>query len=335
MRTLLARGAAAAACAPLGSELARAAHHVAILNVSYDATQELYAEYNGAFERYWRATTGQTAKILQSHGGSGTQAEAEINGLPGDVVTLALAADIDAIATRGKLLPLNWQTRLPDNSAPYTSTIVFLVRRGNPKGLRDWGDLAKPGIKVITPNPKTSGGARWNFLAAWAWALRQPGGSEASAKAFVRRLYHQVPILDTGSRGATTTFAERGFGDVLIAWESEAYLAVRKLRLQKLDMVVPSASILCEPSVAWVDQVVLRRGTRALAQAYLRYLYAKEGQEIAARHYFRPRDPEVLARYARRFPKLALATIAEFGGWTQAQKKFFANGAVFDQITGA
>ncbi|MGH8227627.1 MAG: sulfate ABC transporter substrate-binding protein, partial [Steroidobacteraceae bacterium] len=196
-------------------------------------------------------------------------------------------------------------------------------------------DLAKPGIKVITPNPKTSGGARWNFLAAWAWALRQPGGSEASAKAFVRRLYHQVPILDTGSRGATTTFAERGFGDVLIAWESEAYLAVRKLRLQKLDMVVPSASILCEPSVAWVDQVVLRRGTRALAQAYLRYLYAKEGQEIAARHYFRPRDPEVLARYARRFPKLALATIAEFGGWTQAQKKFFANGAVFDQITGA
>ncbi|HYK25373.1 MAG TPA: sulfate ABC transporter substrate-binding protein, partial [Steroidobacteraceae bacterium] len=248
--------------------------------------------------------------------------------------TLALAADIDAIATKGKLLPLNWQSRLPENSAPYTSTIVFLVRKGNPKGIRDWGDLVRPGVAVITPNPRTSGGARWNYLAAWAWAHHQPGGSDATAKAFLTKLYKQVPILDTGARGATTTFAQRGIGDVLLAWENEAFLALRELGAGQFQIVVPSVSILAEPCVAVVDEVVLRHGTRELAQAYLGYLYSKEGQEIIARHYFRPRDPDVAAQYAKQFPRLLLATVADFGGWTRVQKEHFGDGGIFDQITG-
>ncbi len=331
----LAVGAAAAAVgAPLGAKLAQAAQRVTLLNVSYDPTRELYNEYNPAFTRYWRTQTGQIVNILQSHGGSGTQAQSEINGLPGDVVTLALAADIDAIATQGRLLPLNWQSRLPDNSAPYTSTIVFLVRRGNPKGVRDWGDLTKRGVSVVTPNPKTSGGARWNYLAAWAWALRQPGGSNATAREFVRRLYKQVPILDTGARGATTTFSQRGIGDVLLAWENEAFLAIREVGADKLQIVVPTVSILAEPCVAWVDEVVLRHGTRAVAEAYLQHLYSSEGQEIIARHYYRPRDAQVAARYARQFPQLTLVTIADFGGWAKAQKEHFSEGGIFDQMTG-
>jgi sulfate/thiosulfate transport system substrate-binding protein len=273
-------------------------------------------------------------EIKQSHGGSGSQARSVIGGLAADVVTLGLAGDIDAIAARGRLLPLNWQTRLPNNSAPYTSTIVFVVRRGNPKGIRDWGDLAKPGLAVITPNPKTSGGARWNYLAAWAWARAQPGGSDATAKEFVRKLYKNVPKLDTGARAASTTFVQQGIGDVLLAWENEAYLAVREIGADKLQIVVPSISILAEPSVAVVDKVVLKRGTREIAQAYLNYLYSKEGQEIIARHFYRPRDAEVAAKYASQFPKLRLVTIADFGGWPRAQQEHFADGGSFDQITG-
>ncbi len=308
------------------------AAQVSLLNVSYDPTRELYTEYNAAFARYWKAKTGQDVRINQSHGGSGKQARSVIDGLSADVVTLGLAADIDAIATQGKLLPLNWASRLPDNSSPYTSTIVFLVRKGNPKGIRDWGDLVRPGLGVITPNPKTSGGARWNYLAAWAWALRQPGGNATTAKEFVRKLYKNVPVLDTGARGATTTFAQRGIGDVLITWENEALLAIRQLGADKLQIVVPTVSILAEPPVAVVDRVVLRRGTREVAQAYLQYLYSKEGQEIVARHFYRPRDPEVLARYARQFPRLNLVSIADFGGWSKVQATHFAEGGIFDQI---
>jgi sulfate transport system substrate-binding protein len=306
---------------------------VTLLNVSYDPTRELYVEFNAAFARYWKAKTGQVVRVDQSHGGSGKQARSVIDGLAADVVTLALAADIDAIASAGKLLPLNWQSLLPDNSCPYTSTIVFLVRKGNPKLIHDWGDLVRPGIAVITPNPKTSGGARWNYLAAWAWARAQPGASEASAREFVRRLYSNVPVLDTGARGATTTFVQRGLGDVLIAWENEALLAVRQLGADQLEIVVPSVSILAEPPVAVVDKVALRHGTRDVAMAYLRYLYSSEGQEIVARHFYRPRDPQVAARYAARFPRLKLATIADFGGWAQAQSTHFAEGGVFDQIS--
>jgi sulfate transport system substrate-binding protein len=307
---------------------------VTLLNVSYDPTRELYVEFNAAFARYWKAKTGQDLRVDQSHGGSGKQARSVIEGLAADVVTLALAADIDAIATQGQLLPINWQSRLPDNSSPYTSTVVFVVRVGNPKGIHDWGDLVRPGIAVITPNPKTSGGARWNYLAAWSWARAQPQGSEASAREFVRRLYHNVPVLDTGARGSTTTFAQRGLGDVLITWENEALLAVRELGADKLQIVVPSLSILAEPPVAVVDKVALRHGTREVAMAYLQYLYSKEGQDIVARHDYRPRDPEVAARYAARFPALKLTTIADFGGWANAQRVHFADGAVFDQISG-
>jgi sulfate/thiosulfate transport system substrate-binding protein len=307
---------------------------VTLLNVSYDPTRELYVDFNAAFARYWKAQTGQTVRIDQSHGGSGTQARAVIDGLAADVVTLGLAADIDAIARRAQLLPLNWQSLLPDNSSPYTSTIVFLVRKGNPKGIHDWGDLVQPGVSVITPNPKTSGGARWNYLAAWAWALRQPGGNDASAREFVRRLYKNVPVLDTGARGSTTTFVQRGLGDVLIAWESEALLALRQLGDDRFEVVVPSVSILAEPPVAVVDKMALRHGTRAIAMAYLEYLYSREGQEIIARHYYRPRDPQVAAQFADRFPKLDLVTIADFGGWDAAQRVHFSDGAVFDQITG-
>ncbi len=325
---LLLLAASAAVPAP-----AHAAKVVTLLNVSYDPTRELYREYNAAFARYWHAKTGQTVRIEMSHGGSGKQAQSVIAGLPADVVTLALAADIDAIATHGKLLPLNWQSRLPDNSAPYTSTIVFLVRKGNPKGIHDWGDLIKPGVQVITPNPKTSGGARWNYLAAWAWALRQPGGNAATARQFVRELYGHVPVMDTGARGSTGTFVQRHIGDVLLAWENEAYLAIQEEGSQDLEIVVPSISILAEPCVAVVDKVVLRHGTRELAQAYLQYLYSREAQEIIARHFYRPRDPQVLAEHAAEFPKAQLVTIKDFGGWAKAQKEHFDEGGVFDQIT--
>jgi sulfate transport system substrate-binding protein len=270
--------------------------------------------------------------VRQSHGGSGKQARTVIDGLQADVVTLALAGDIDALATQGRLLPANWQGRLPHNSAPYTSTIVFLVRKGNPKGIKDWGDLVKPGVSVITPNPKTSGGARWNYLAGWAWALKQPGGSEATATEYIRRLYKAVPVLDTGARGSLTTFAQRGIGDVFISWENEAFLAVKEIGVDKFEIVVPSLSILAEPPVAVVDKVALRKGTADVARAYLEHLYSKEGQEIAAKHYYRPRDPEVAAKYVNLFPKVDLVTIADFGGWAAAHKKHFADGGVFDKI---
>jgi sulfate/thiosulfate-binding protein len=323
--------AALAGAVLLGSSVASAAE-VTLRNVSYDPTREFYVDYNATFIKYWKAKTGQDVVINQSHGGSGGQARGVIDGLQADVVTLALAADIDAIAAQGKLLPINWQSRFPDNSSPYTSTIVFLVRKGNPKGIRDWNDLAKPGVSVITPNPKTSGGARWNYLAAWAWALKQPGGTPATAKEFVRKLYKNVPVLDAGARGATTTFVQRGLGDVLIAWENEAFLAIKQLGSDKLQIVVPTVSVLAEPPVAVVDKVVLRKGTREVATAYLQYLYSKEGQEIIARNYYRPRDPEVAAKYADRFPKLNLVTIADFGGWPKAQAEHFGEGGVFDQI---
>jgi sulfate/thiosulfate-binding protein len=311
---------------------AASAAEVTLLNVSYDPTRELYVDFNKAFAEYWKKKTGDTVKINQSHGGSGRQARSVIDGLSADVVTLALAADVDAIATQGKLLPVNWEERLPDHSAPYTSTIVLLVRKGNPKGIKDWGDLAKPGVSVITPNPKTSGGARWNYLAAWAWAKKQPGGSDATARAFITKLYKNVPVLDTGARGSTTTFTQRGIGDVAISWENEAWLALKELGSDKYQIVIPSISILAEPSVAVVDKVVLRRGTRTVAEEYLKYLYTPEGQEIAARNYYRPRNPEVAAKHAELFPKLELVTIKDFGGWSKAQKEHFGDGGIFDQI---
>jgi sulfate/thiosulfate-binding protein len=318
----------------LAAPLAQAAN-VSILNVSYDPTRELYVNYNAEFARYWKAKTGDAVRVNQSHGGSGKQARAVIEGLPADVVTLGLAGDVDQVAIRGKLLPLNWQSRLPDNSAPYTSTIVFLVRKGNPKGIRDWGDLIKPGIGVITPNPKTSGGARWNYLAAWAWAKAQPGGSDATAREYVRKLYANVPVLDTGARDATTTFVQRGIGDVLLAWENEAFLAIKEVGADKVQIIVPSLSILAEPSVAVVDQVALKHGTSKVATEYLQHLYSKEGQEIIARNFYRPRDPEVALKYAAQFPKLKLVTIADFGGWTKAAKDHFEDGGSFDQVYGA
>jgi sulfate/thiosulfate transport system substrate-binding protein len=303
-----------------------------LLNVSYDPTRELYDDYNKAFAQYWKQKTGKDVQIRQSHGGSGKQARTVIDGLPADVVTLALAYDIDALATQGKMLPANWQTRLPHNSSPYTSTIVFLVRKGNPKKIRDWGDLARPGVAVVTPNPKTSGGARWNYLAAWAWALKQPGGSPATAEEFLGKLFKNVPVLDTGARGSLTTFAQRGIGDVMISWENEAFLASRELGKDKFEIVVPSISILAEPPVAVVDKVALRRGTTELARAYLEHLYSKQGQEIVARHYYRPRDPEVATRHASTFPRINLVTIADFGGWSKAHATHFADGGTFDRI---
>ncbi len=309
---------------------------VTLLNVSYDPTRELYEDYNKAFAAYWRGRTGDTVNINQSHGGSGKQARAVIDGLEADVVTLALAYDIDALAARGGLIPPNWQARLPMNSTPFTSTIVFLVRKGNPKNIHDWGDLVRPGISVITPSPKTSGGARWNNLAAWAWALHQPGGSEATAENFVKKLYHNVPVLDSGARGATVTFAQRGIGDVLLAWENEAYLAVKELGPAKLDIVAPSLSIVAEPPVSIVDQNVDLHGTRKAAEEYLKYLYSKLGQEIAAQHFYRPRDPDVAARYASQFANIRqLVTIdAVFGGWTRAEATHFADHGTFDRIYG-
>jgi sulfate transport system substrate-binding protein len=308
---------------------------VSLLNVSYDPTRELYDDYNKAFASYWMGKTGDTVVVNQSHGGSGKQARSVIDGLGADVVTLALAYDIDALAKQAQLIPADWQSRLPANSSPYTSTIVFLVRKGNPKNIRDWGDLARPGVAVITPSPKTSGGARWNYLAAWAWALKQPGGSEATAESFVKRLYKNVPVLDSGARGATVTFVERGIGDVLLAWENEAYLAVKELGPNKFDVVAPSLSILAEPPVSIVDKVVDKHGTRAIAEEYVRYLYSKEGQEIAAKHFYRPRDPEIAAKYAAQFPNIPLVTIdAAFGGWTRAQATHFADNGTFDRIYG-
>jgi len=303
-----------------------------LLNVSYDPTRELYEDYNKEFSKYWKTKSGNDVEIKQSHGGSGKQARTVIDGLQADVVTLALAGDIDALVTNGKLLPVNWQSRLPHNSSPYTSTIVFLVRKGNPKGIKDWGDLIKPGVQVITPNPKTSGGARWNYLAAWAWALKQPGGSEATAKEFTRKLYKNVPVLDSGARGSTTTFVQRGIGDVLLAWENEAYLSIKELGPDKVEIINPSLSILAEPPVAVVDKVVLKRGTRDVATEYLNHLYSPEAQEIIARNYYRPIDATVAAKYAKQFPKISLVTIQDFGGWTKAQTEHFADGGVFDQI---
>ncbi len=305
---------------------------VTLLNVSYDPTRELYAEVNKAFAAKYQADTGKTIEIKQSHGGSGRQARSVIDGLQADVVTLALAYDIDEIADRG-LIAADWQKRLPDNAAPYTSTIVFLVRKGNPKGIKDWDDLVKPGVKIITPNPKTSGGARWNYLAAWGYALKKPGGSEEKAKEFVKAIYANVPVLDTGARGSLITFVERGVGDVFLSWENEAFLAVNELGKDKFEIVVPSVSILAEPPVAVVDKNVDKKETRAAAEAYLKFLYTKEGQELAAKNYYRPRDPEVAKKHADVFSKVQLFTIDEvFGGWRAAQTKHFADKGVFDEI---
>jgi sulfate/thiosulfate transport system substrate-binding protein len=302
-----------------------------LLNVSYDPTRELYQEFNAAFAKYWKAKTGQDVTIRQSHGGSGAQARAVIDGLQADVVTLALAYDIEAVAQSGLIAP-GWQKRLPQNSAPYTSTIVFLVRKGNPKGIKDWTDLGRPGISVITPNPKTSGGARWNYLAAWGYALKQPGGDEAKARDFIARVFRNVPVLDSGARGSTTTFVQRGIGDVLLAWENEARLALAEAK-SPVEIVVPSISILAEPPVTLVDGVVAKKGTKAVAEAYLAYLYSPEGQDIAAKHYYRPTDPKIAAKHAGSFPKVNLFTVEQvFGGWQQAQKKHFADGGSFDQI---
>ncbi|WP_129778424.1 sulfate ABC transporter substrate-binding protein [Peristeroidobacter soli] len=323
--------AAAATLTLLGGPVQ--AKDVELLNVSYDPTRELYEEYNKVFGAYWQQKTGDKVIVKQSHGGSGKQARSVIDGLQADVVTLALAADIDGIADHAKLLSNDWAARLPHNSSPYTSTIVFLVRKGNPKGIKDWGDLVKPGISVITPNPKTSGGARWNYLAAWGWALKQPGGSDATAQAFVQKLYKNVPVLDSGARGSTTTFAQRGLGDVLLAWENEAFLAFKEFGADKFEIVAPSVSVLAEPPVAVVDKNAERHGTSAVAKAYLEYLYTDAGQEVAAKNYYRPTTPAILAKYSKTFPKIGtLVTIADFGGWTKAQAKHFADGGVFDKI---
>ena len=305
---------------------------VSLLNVSYDPTRELYADFNKAFVAAYQKETGKSVEIKQSHGGSGSQARSVIDGLQADVVTLALAYDIDAIAAKGLVAP-DWQKRLSLNAAPYTSTIVFLVRKGNPKAIKDWGDLVKPGISVITPNPKTSGGARWNYLAAWGWALKQPGGTETTAQAYVQKLYKNVPVLDSGARGSTTTFAQRGLGDVLLAWENEAFLAFKEFGADKFDIVAPSVSVLAEPPVAIVDKNAERHGTSAVAKAYLEYLYTDAGQEVAAENYYRPTKPEILAKYSKQFPKIGvLVTIADFGGWTKTQATHFADGGVFDKI---
>ena len=309
------------------------AKQVTLLNVSYDPTRELYDNYNKAFIKYWKGQTGDDLVINQSHGGSGKQARAVIDGLDADVVTLALAYDIDAIVQKSALLPKNWQSLLPNNSAPYTSTIVFLVRKGNPKNIQDWGDLIKPGISVITPNPKTSGGARWNYLAAWGYALKKFNGDESKVKEFVGDLYKNVPVLDSGARGSTTTFVERGIGDVLIAWENEAYLAINELGPDKFEIVIPSISILAEPPVAVVERDADRHGTNKVAQEYLKYLYSDEGQEIIARNYYRPRNLQIAQKYADKLKPVNLFTIDDvFGGWQSAQKKHFADGGSFDQI---
>ena len=309
------------------------AKDIKLLNVSYDPTRELYTEFNAAFAKHWKAKTGDNVTVEQSHGGSGKQARSVIDGLPADVVTLALAYDIDAIADKSRRLPADWQKKLPNNSAPYTSTINFLVRKGNPKGIKDWNDLVKPGVSVITPNPKTSGGARWNYLAAWGYALEKSGNDEARAKEFVGKLFKNVPVLDSGARGSTTTFVQRGIGDVLLAWENEAFLAIKEFGADKFEIVTPSLSILAEPPVAIVDKVAAKKGTEALAKAYLEYLYSDEGQDIAGKNFYRPRSEKAAAKFSAQFPKLKLLTIDEsFGGWRAAQKKHFDDGGVFDDI---
>jgi sulfate transport system substrate-binding protein len=331
-RRRLIAGLAASAALP-GAAQAQPRKPLTLMNVSYDATRELYKAINPAFAEWWTAHGGgPPPAIQQSHGGSGKQGRAVIDGLEADVVTLALAYDVDQIATRGKLLPDDWQKRLPNNSAPYASTIVFLVRKGNPKGLRDWGDLIKPGVEVITPNPKTSGSARWNYLAAYGWALRQPGGSPATAEAYLTRLFAQAPVLDTSGRGATTTFAERGIGDVLVNWENEAYLAIEEFGA-KFEIVYPSLSILAEPTVALVDKNVDRHGTRAAAQQYLRFLYSPRAQDLIGQHHFRPRNPQALAKYRAKFKDIPMITVdRQFGGWRKAQATHFADGGVFDRL---
>ena len=334
MRANLTRAAALAASLVMLAAPARSADppNITLLNVSYDPTREFYAAYNLLFAAYWKSKTGQMVTINQSHGGSGAQARSVIDGQQADVVTLALAADIDALHKHGDLLPANWQSRLPQNSTPYTSTIVLLVRKGNPKGIHDWDDLVKPGIAVIVPNPKTSGGARWAYLAAWGYAQRKYG-SEGAARDYITALYKNVPVLDSGARGSTITFVQRGIGDVLLAWENEAFLAVKQFGNDKFEIVVPSVSILAEPPVAVVDKVVARKGTAEVARAYLEHLYSDEGQEIAARNFYRPRNTEIAAKYSSVFPALQLFTIDEqFGGWTKAQATHFADGGVFDQI---
>ena len=314
---------------PLGATAAE----ISLLNVSYDPTRELYQEFNDAFAKHWQAKTGDKLTIKQSHGGSGKQARSVIDGLTADVVTLALSYDIDEISSKGRLIPKDWQARLPNNSSPYTSTIVFLVRKGNPKAIKDWNDLTKTGVSVITPNPKTSGGARWNYLAAWAYAKKQNGGDEAKTKEFVSKLFKNVPVLDTGARGSTTTFVERGIGDVLLAWENEAFLAQKELGVGKFEIVVPSLSILAEPPVTVVDKFAKKHGTEAVAKAYLEYLYTEEGQEIAAKKYYRPTLASVAKKYEAQFPKVKLVQIdQEFGGWQKAQKTHFSDGGTFDQI---
>ena len=301
------------------------------LNVSYDPTRELYQEYNVAFAKHWKSRGGEDISFKQSHGGSGKQGRSVIDGLEADVVTLALAYDIDALAQRG-LIPENWQTRLPNSSSPYTSTIVFLVRKGNPKNIKDWNDLVKAGVEVVTPNPKTSGGARWNYLAAWGYALRQPKGNADSAQKFLKQLYQNVKVLDSGARGSLTTFAERGIGDVLLAWENEAYLAVRELGPEKFEIVTPSVSILAEPPVTVVDKYAKKHGTVAIANAYLQYLYSPEAQDIAGKHYYRPTNPKIAAKYAKQFAPVKLFTIKDFGGWSAAQAAHFSDDGIFDQI---
>jgi sulfate/thiosulfate transport system substrate-binding protein len=329
---LLKKFAKSAIVLALFAQSAVYAADISLLNVSYDPTRELYQDINQAFAKQWKAKTGDNVTIKQSHGGSGKQARAVIDGLDADVVTLALAYDVDEVASHG-LTGKEWQKRLKYNSTPYSSTIVFLVRKGNPKGIKDWGDLIKPGVAVITPNPKTSGGARWNYLAAWGYALKKPGGSEVSAKDFVAKLFKNVPVLDTGARGSTTTFVERGIGDVLIAWENEAYLAVKELGPDKFDIIAPAQSILAEPPVALVDKVVDKHGTRKVAEAYLQYLYSDEGQEIIAKNYYRPSVEKEAKKYAAKFSKIKLFNIDDvFGGWTKAQKVHFSDGGSFDQI---
>ncbi|MBE0547685.1 MAG: sulfate ABC transporter substrate-binding protein [Rubrivivax sp.] len=327
---------AATAAATLLAPAAWAQKDITLLNVSYDPTRELYQDFNKSFAAHWKQKTGDNVTVKQSHGGAAKQARAVIDGLEADVVTLALAYDIDEIAAKAKLFPAEWQNRLPLNSSPYTSTIVLLVRKGNPKGIKDWDDLARPGVSVITPNPKTSGGARWNYLAAWGYSLKKTGGDQAKAQEFVRQIYANVPVLDSGARGSTTTFVERGIGDVFISWENEAFLALKELGPDKFEIIVPSISILAEPPVTLVDKVVDKRGTRAVAQAYLDYLYAPEGQDLAGKHYYRPTDPRVAAKYAAQFPKVKLFRIDEvFGGWAKAQKDHFADDGTFDKIYSA
>lgn len=315
-----------------GASFAAHAETKELLNVSYDPTRELYSEYNTLFAKHWKEKSGEEITLKQSHGGSGKQARAVIDGLQADVVTLALAYDIDAIAEKSKLLPASWQEKFPHNSSPYTSTIVFLVKKGNPKGIKDWNDLVKDGVQVITPNPKTSGGARWNYLAAYAFALKDSGNDEEKAKAFMKKLFANVPVLDTGARGSTTTFVQRGIGDVLLAWENEAFLAQKEFGQDKFEIVIPSLSILAEPPVAIVEKVAERKGTQGLAHEYLSYLYSPEAQELIAKHFYRPSNESVAEKHAAQFPKINLVTIKDFGGWKEAQKKHFDDGGVFDEI---